>query len=80
MNNAKKLNPILQASVLSAEDRWLQGAEKFEFLTGLTKDVDFAIRGGRTKRSGTVRGKTSFPLIGKRSSIMPRTVNDTFQT
>ena len=80
MNNVKKLSPIFQASVLAAEDPWVQSAEKFAFGTGLTKGIGFAIRGGRMKRSGTALGKTSFPLIGKRSSTLPETVNDTSQT
>ena len=80
MDNAKKRSPIFQANVLAAENRWLQGAGKFGFGTGLTVGVAFAIRGGRMKRSGTAPGKTSFPLIGKRSSTMPTTVNDTSQT
>jgi hypothetical protein len=64
--NAKKLSRILQASALAAEDRWLQGAEKSGFDNGLTKGGVFATRGGRMKLSGTARGKTSLPLIGKK--------------
>ncbi len=70
---------MFQASVLPAKDRWLQSAEKFAFGTGLTKGVSFAIRGGRMKRGGTALGRTSFPLIGKSSSTLPETVNDTSQ-
>jgi hypothetical protein len=69
MDNAKKLSPVFQASVLAADNRWLQGAEKSGFGTGLTRGVAIAIRGRSLKRSGTVPGKTSFPLIGKRSAL-----------
>ena len=80
MHNAEKLSPIFQATVVTAEDPWFQNAEKFAFGTGLTKAVSFAIHGGRVKRNGIAIGKTSFPLIGKRTSTLPETVNDTSQT
>jgi len=50
----------------------VQGAEKSGFDTGLTRGIDFAIRGGRTKRNGIALGKTSFPLIGKSLSNVRR--------
>ena len=80
MGNATKPSPIFQASVAAVADPWLQGAAKSGFGTGLTKVVSFAIRGVRMKRNGTAIGKTSFPMIGKRSSTQPETVNDTSQT
>jgi hypothetical protein len=77
MDNAKKLSPMFQVSVLGAEDPRLQSAEKSAFGIGPTKGVFFAILGGRMKPNGTAIGKTSFPLTGKRSSTPLATVNDT---
>ena len=77
MDNAKKLSPISWVSVRVAENRWSQGAEKSGFGTGPTKGVAFAIRGGKTKRSGTALGKTNFQLIGRKSSTLLKAVNDT---
>jgi len=80
MDNAKKLSPIFQASVLAAEVPWLQGADQSGFGTGLIEGVPIAIGGGSLKRNGTAIGKTGFPLSGRRLSTMPKTVNYTEQT
>ena len=80
MDNAKKLSPMSRARVVSAEVPWLPSAETFAFGTGLTRDVGFAIRGGRVKRNGTGLGKISFPLSARKLSTMLKTANDTSQT
>jgi hypothetical protein len=80
MDNAKKVSRISQASVLAMGIPWLPGAEKSECGTGLTGAVAVAIRGGRRKRNDTAIGKIAFPLIGKRLSTLPKTVNGTSQT
>lgn len=81
MDNAKKLSPIFQASVLAAEVPWLQGADKLGFGTGLIMEgVPIAIGGGSLKRNGTAIGRTGFPLSGRSLSNMPKTANYTEQT
>ena len=80
MGNAKKLSPIFQASVRLAITRWLPSAAKSRFGIGLTREDASATLGGRTKQNGTALGKTSFPMNGRKSFTMPKTVNDTSQT